>query len=64
MNTPTPEHTQRLQRSMAQTMENIVRTNNCIVAAEDKRMRLRMKAKNDSRLAALEQMRKRFPFVQ
>ena len=41
---------------MAQTMENIVHTNNCIIYAEDKKVKSRLKAKNEQRTAALEQM--------
>jgi len=46
---------------MAQTMENIVHTNNCIVYAEDKKVKSRLKAKNEQRIAALEQMKQNLP---
>ena len=59
MNTPAEHHAQRIHRNMTQTMQNIVRTNNCIVAAQDKNLKARLKAKNDSRTAALEQMRRK-----
>ena len=51
-------NTERTQRQMAQTMENIVHTNNCIAYAEDKKVKSRLKAKNEQRLSALERMKK------
>ena len=61
LNTPEQHHAERIRRGMTQTMENIVHTNNCIVAEQDKRLKARLKAKNDSRLAALEQMKRSVP---
>ena len=50
-------HAGQVRRRMAQTMENIVHTNNCIIYAEDKKVKGRLKEKNDQRIAALEQMK-------
>ena len=61
MSADAQHHAERIQRSMAQTMENIVHTNNCIVYAEDKKVKSRLKAKNEQRLAALEQMKQSLP---
>jgi len=58
MATPIERHADRVRRNMALIMENIVRANNCIAAEEDKKIKAILKAKNDRRLAALEQMRK------
>jgi len=56
MITPAEHHAARVKRNMQQTMANIVRTNSCIASAEDKRIKAQMKARNDRRHAALEQM--------
>jgi len=58
MTTPAERQADRVRRNMALTMENIVRANNCIATAEDKKIKAILKTKNDRRLAALEQMRK------
>ena len=58
MNTSTQPGAEHIRRRMAQTMENIVHTNNCIVYAEDKKVKSRLKAKNEQRISALEQMEK------
>jgi len=42
-------------------MENIAHTNNCILGAEDKKIKSRLKAKNEQRQAALEQMQRNMP---
>jgi len=52
------QHTEHMRRNIALVTENIVHTNNCIADAQDKALRARMKAKNDRRLAALEQMQR------
>ena len=61
MSNDASHHEQRIMRSMAQTMENIAHTNNCIVYAEDKKIKSRLKAKNEQRIAALEQMKRSLP---
>ncbi|MCL2857495.1 MAG: hypothetical protein FWE19_07265 [Oscillospiraceae bacterium] len=61
MNADQRHHAERIRRNMDQTMENIVHTNNCIVYAEDKKVKSRLKAKNDQRIAALERMKQSLP---
>ena len=63
MSADAKNHAGRLERKIAQTMENIAHTNNCIIYAEDKKIKSRLKAKNDQRLAALEQMKQNLPGV-
>ena len=53
---PTEQGDARLQRSIQRTMENIVHTNNCIIYAQDRQLKARLKAKNDRRIDALEKM--------
>jgi len=57
MLTPAEHHAARVKRNMQLTMENIVHTNACIAAEEDKKIKSRLKAKNERRQAALDQMR-------
>ena len=61
MSADVQHHAERIRRNMAQTMENIVHTNNCIIYAEDKKVKSRLKAKNEQRIAALEQMKQSLP---
>ena len=61
LNADVKHHAERLQRNIAQTMANIAHTNNCILYAEDKKIKSRLKAKNEQRLVALEQMKQSFP---
>ena len=61
MPTNAQHHAERVRRHMAQTMENIVHTNNCIVYAEDKKLKSRLKEKNEQRISALEQMERSLP---
>ncbi|MCL2579954.1 MAG: hypothetical protein FWE32_07965 [Oscillospiraceae bacterium] len=57
MNEQTQHHQKRIERGIALTMENMVHTNNCIAQTDDKKLKARLQAKNDRRLAALDQMR-------
>ena len=57
MLTPAEHHAARLERNMRQTMENLVHNNNCVVYAQDKHLKARLKEKSNRRQAALEQMR-------
>jgi len=57
MNPESEHHAARIQRNISMTLENMVHTNNCIAFAEDKKLKARLKAKNERRFAALEQMR-------
>jgi hypothetical protein len=46
----------RVRRNMEQTMENIVKCQNCIAATDDNKLKARLRVKNERRLSALDKM--------